>query len=158
MLSRSGYVFHTYLMSDQKKKSYIVRGIDTTLGFDVNDIVGELVRAGLPDSIQIVAFQTGFMKKKNLNFMLYRLIVPAGFDESIFKEIHALLGLAVRFTLFRSRSTTQCTNCQSFFHTSAGCHRKFRSVKCLTSMVFAPKMRLRRQCVSTVVDLTLPTA
>lgn len=129
-LQSSGYVYHTHLMADQRKKSYLIRGFDSTMGFTTDEIADELVRAGLPADITISPFATGHMRQNNPGMSLYRLVVPAGFNESLFNNIRAILGVGVRFTLYTSKSTTQCSNCQSYFHTAAGCHRKYRCVKC----------------------------
>lgn len=112
-------------------KCFILRGINTSFGFSTDDILNELIRAGLPSNTQVIEHITGFNRANPIIPHLYRVLVPFNFDVAIFLRIQAIFGVAVKFAKFVSRSTTQCCNCQSYFHTAAACKRPYRCVKCI---------------------------
>lgn len=129
VLEKNKFEFHTYLTTNQKKKCYIIRGINTHFGFNADEIHHELTKAGLPDDIVIKTFATAFMKAQG-DMALFKLIVPPNFDDSTLRKISAILGVGIKFELFHSGPVTQCSNCQHFFHTASACFRKYRCVKC----------------------------
>lgn len=120
---------HTY--QPIKKKSFITRGINTAFDFTAEEMQNELIRAGFPIDTIITEHITGYMRINTPNSALFRIVVPANFDENLFKQIKSIFGVIVKFVKFHSKSTTQCNNCQRFFHTGAGCHHQFRCVKCI---------------------------
>lgn len=131
LLLNRAYEFHSYLTNESKKKCFIIRGINSSFGIDCDHICDELVRAGFPESTSVVKHETGHMRANNGGVHLFKLIVPAAFDESIFKSTRSMFGIGVSFSKFVSNAVTQCSNCQAYFHTSAACNRKYRCVKCI---------------------------
>lgn len=136
LLADNGYEFHTYLTSANKRKCFIVRGINSSSGFTCSELCDELIRAGLPESSTVIKYETGHMRANSGGVHLYKVLVPALLDESIFKMVRSVFGIGVSFTKFVSKAITQCSNCQSYFHTAAACHRKHRCVKCISDHPF----------------------
>lgn len=132
ILVTSSYDFHTYSTKDQRRKCFMIRGITSEFGFECKNIYDELVRAGFPENTAVTSHSTSRLKA-NCRHALYKVIVADTFDEHIFKAVRSKLGIAVRFERYISKSTTQCSRCQYFFHTAAGCHRPFRCVKCISN-------------------------
>lgn len=132
-LKSKGFEFHSYLSNDDKNKCFIIKGINTNFGFTTEDIFNELVRAGLPDSIKVSEHITGYNKSNPNVPHLFRLLVPFNFNTTAFKQIKSIFGVAIQFSSFVKKSTTQCSNCQQYFHTAAACQKKYKCVKCIAN-------------------------
>lgn len=131
-LSDHGYEFHSYLNKESKKKCFLIKGLN---GFnDTNLIRQQLIKAGLPNDLQIQHFNTGF-QRSNPNIkhnIFFKLIVKVDMDEKLLKNVNSLFGVSVLFEKLKPNAVVQCHNCQSYFHTASMCYRKYRCVKCIT--------------------------
>lgn len=92
-LQQHGYHFHTYIPADQKKKCFIIGGLNSQLGYDTTEIANELLRAGFPNTTQVLEHITGLYPANN-GQSLYKIIVD------IFKQIRSLFGVGVKFERF----------------------------------------------------------
>lgn len=126
------YEFHTFLTAEQKRKCFMIRGINSEFGISCEEVRDELVRAGFPDSTDVQPHITGRMRAQKSQSM-FKVVVPASFDENIFKSVRSILGVGVQFERFVSGPVTQCSRCQFYFHTAAACHRPYRCVKCINN-------------------------
>lgn len=123
-LSDHGYEFHSYLNKESKKKCFLIKGLN---GFnDTNLIRQQLIKAGLPNDLQIQHFNTGF-QRSNPNIkhnVFFKLIVKVDMDEKLLKNVNSLFGVSVLFEKLKPNAVVQCHNCQSYFHTASMCYRK----------------------------------
>lgn len=129
-LALNEHEFHSFTAKNNKKKCFILRGL---IGYHSVDVIKmKLVDVGFPNETEVYEYITGFMRANvdDQHSKLYRIITPADFDEGKMKSIDSMFGLQVKFENFKSSKIIQCKNCQSFFHTSGQCYRKYRCVKC----------------------------
>lgn len=129
-LRNHGYKFHTYLVNDQKKHCFIIRGLN---GIDSSDEVRKhLLRAGLPDNTTVVRHITGYQRANpdKTHNTLYKVIIDANVNADSLRGIQSILGLAIKWEKLKTNGITQCHYCQSYFHTAACCNHEFRCVKC----------------------------
>lgn len=128
-----GYEFHSYLDGNSKKKCFLIEGLN---GFNNTNVIREqLIKAGLPNDLQIQQFATGF-QRANPNIKhntFFKLIVKADMDEKLLKNVNSLYGVSIVFEKLKPSQVVQCHNCQAYFHTASMCYRKYRCVKCTSS-------------------------
>lgn len=129
VLENNQFEFHTYINDTDKQKCYILKGLENF--FSLKEIEDALQAAGL-SNFKIALFQTGFQRANpsRKHKTMYKVIFDAVFDEKNLVNVNSILGIAITWEKIKKRTTTQCHNCQRFFHTAAGCHYKHRCVKC----------------------------
>lgn len=131
LLSQHKYEFHSYINDILKRKCFLIKGLNN---FDnVNEILDQLIKAGVPNNSTLVPFSTGF-QRANPNVIhnkFYKLIVNGDFDDRNLKNIKSVLGVSITFEKLKSNTVIQCHNCQQYFHTASMCYRKYRCVKCI---------------------------
>lgn len=133
VLSSKNVEFNTYAEKNEKRQSFIVRGLN--YGDDSQNIsfIGEaLVEAGIVGQIEITRHLTGHMRR-NLNAehnVLYRFVI--GHDENIsgITGIKSINGFRVVIEKMRKSTVIQCKRCQRFQHTTASCSFNYRCVQC----------------------------
>lgn len=75
---------------------------------------------------------TGFLRANHKHSDLWRVSTPSSVTIQHFKAINGILNIKIRVEVLKRPPVPQCKNCQLFFHSAAGCHRKYRCVKCVT--------------------------
>lgn len=129
-LDTKQFFYYTFVPKSKRTKCFIIKGITTKFGFTSDDTRLELITKGLPTNTIIKTFQSGTMRVNN-EYALFKVILPIGTDERIFKGIKQLYNVGVHFEKFQSNKTPQCNKCQRYFHSAGGCAHQYRCVKCV---------------------------
>lgn len=128
------YQFNTYNNINDRKKSFIIRGI-----FDDDDdenkagISHALKMVGVVDEFSVTRFITGYQKNNpGLNHnILYRVTVGSKVNDEILLSIRTIGHYGVKFEKMKSSKVIQCHNCLRFNHTSGQCFYNYRCVQCI---------------------------
>lgn len=123
------YSFHTFLSKAQKPNAFIIRGLPNNV--TKSQISCALEQAGI-QTTALERHSTGYTRSHQLQSDLWRVTTPNGVTIQHFKAIDGILNVKIRVEVLKRSAVLQCKNCQLFFHSAAGCHRKFRCVKCDT--------------------------
>lgn len=130
-LDNGGYEYHTFVSKNEKKKSFLLKGLDEV---DTNLIKENLVTAGFPNETKVRRFDTAHQRANpnEIYKKMYQITTPFSFDEKIIKNIVAILSIKVRIEKMKKQPAVQCKRCQGYWHTAAGCHNRYKCVKCAT--------------------------
>lgn len=121
------YQFHTFLNKEDKTNAFIIRGLPNSI--NRSHIANALQQAGIPFNA-LDRHSTGFTRFHQRPSDLWRITTPNSITIQHFKAIDGILNVKIRVEVLKKAAVLQCKNCQLFFHSAAGCHRKFRCVKC----------------------------
>lgn len=121
------YQFHTFLNKENKPNAFIIRGLPDSV--DHSHISNALQQAGIKFS-SLERHSTGYTRFHQKQSDLWRVTTPHSVSFQHFKAINGILNVKIRVEVLKRSPVLQCKNCQLFFHSAAGCHRKFRCVKC----------------------------
>lgn len=142
LLKESNHNFHTYLQKEERRNCYIIRGLN---GINDAELVrAEIIRAGMPEDIIVMQHITGFQKANPTlkHNTLYKLIVSSTIEEKEIIKVKSLFGFMIKIEKLKTKDVTQCTNCQSYFHTASCCFRQYKCVKCITNRATAQKTQI----------------
>lgn len=121
------YQFHTFLDKESKPNAFIIRGLPNSV--HRSHIESALQQAGILFN-GLERHSTGYTRSHEIQSDLWRITTPNSVTIQHFKAIDGILNVKIRVEILRRSPVLQCKNCQLFFHSAAGCHRKFRCVKC----------------------------
>lgn len=97
--------------------------------FKERNISNALQQAGIQFS-SLEHYSTGYTRFHQKQCDLCRVTTPHSVTFQHFKAINGILNVKIRVEVLKRSPVLQCKNCQLFFNSAAGCHRKFRCVKC----------------------------
>lgn len=126
-LKNRKYPFHTFLNKENKPNTFIIRGLPDSIS--QSHIGNALQQAGIQYN-SIERHSTGYTRSHQLLSDLWRVATPSSITIQHFKAIDGILNVKIRVEVLKRSPVLQCKNCQLFFHSAAGCYRKFRCVKC----------------------------
>lgn len=131
-LTRHGVQFNTFADETNRLKAFIVRGICCgTDDENIESIKTELAAHGVQSGYEVGRFITGRQKhaEHEIN-ILYKIIVPHQFDESVLRQIRTIGVFGVKIEKMQRTNVVQCRKCQRFAHTANQCFYAYRCVKC----------------------------
>lgn len=126
-LQKGKYQFHTFLSKESKPNAFIIRGLPDSIS--KSHIANALQQAGI-QYVSLERHSTGYTRSHQMLSDLWRVTTPNCVTIQHFKAIDGTMNVKIRVEVLKRSSVLQCRNCQLFFHSAAGCHRKFRCVKC----------------------------
>lgn len=121
------YLFHTFLSKECKPNAFIIRGLPSSVSHD--HVLSALQQGGI-DVTALERHSTGYTRFHHIQSDLWRVTTPNAVTINHFKAIDGILNVKIKIEVLRRTTVIQCKNCQLFFHSAAGCYRKFRCVKC----------------------------
>lgn len=133
-LEANAYQYHSFNNADSRKRAYIVRGLYADTEEDAVGLIRstlESLNAG--DDVAVSRFVTPYQRHHpdEERAPLYRIIVPAAFDERLLLDIRTIGYSGVKIEAMKKSNTVQCRNCQRLHHTTGQCHHLFRCVQCV---------------------------
>lgn len=126
-LNKRNYQFHTFLNREDKPNAFIIRGLPDSI--TQSDIAIALQQADIQFKT-IERHSTGYTRSHQLLSDLWRVTTPSCIKIQHFKAINGIMNVKIRVEVLKRSQVLQCKNCQLFFHSAAGCYRKYRCVKC----------------------------
>lgn len=133
LLNDSGHEFNTFAEKNEKRQSYIVRGLNYGNNENNISLIGQaLIEVGTNGPYGISRFFSGHMKRNHSNeqSILYRIIIEQNDNPSGLAKIKIINGFRVVIEKMRKSLIVQCRRCQRFQHTAHQCSFNYRCVQC----------------------------
>lgn len=131
-LDAHDYEYNTYNSKDERKNSYILRGIccDTDEN-NIKIITTALNSYGITE-FTIARYLPGYLRHHpNINNnLLYKIVVGNSTKEESLTNIRTIGYFGVKIERMHSSTVVQCRNCQRYQHTVDQCHYRYRCVQC----------------------------
>lgn len=125
--------FNTFADTNNRKKSFVLRGIQFGDDSDnFNNISAALHAAGVTDCAEVSTFKTGFHKANPEvdSARLYKITVPNDVDSKKITNIQSINHFGVKFERQKPNKQLQCHNCQRYQHSARQCGYVYRCVQC----------------------------
>lgn len=126
-LKSRNYSFHTFLSRECKPNAFIIRGLPDSVTH--SHISSALQQAGIQYN-SLERHSTGYTRFHQKQSDLWRVSTPHSVTIQHFRAIDGILNVKIKVEVLKRSPVLQCKNCQLFFHSTAGCYRKYRCVKC----------------------------
>lgn len=126
LLKHSNLQFHTFAEKDEKSQVYILKGLSGYSDAEVNDL--------LTQNIKDYTLKVTRISKADSPHPVFRVLFQGNkINVEFLQHNHRFIGyLKVSWEKIRQdhKRPTQCFRCQGWGHTTLGCNRNFKCVKC----------------------------
>lgn len=135
-LGAAKYEYNTYAERNQKRKSFLVRGLahgdDDANSLAISEAC---TRVGAVGCVVVKRFLTGYMKRNAGDRIapIYQLTLDHDNSDAIVAGIKEIGHFGVRVEKMKPSTIVQCRRCQRYQHTTTGCGFAYRCVQCINS-------------------------
>lgn len=123
--------YYTYTSKEMKPVSLLLKGIHAS--YDIEDItaaIKEQLGINSPKLIKVARFSTAHTKNNDIKLTSYFVQFQPNTKIQEILDIKHILHQRTIWELYKTKSYSQCKNCQRYGHVSVNCSMNYRCVKC----------------------------
>lgn len=124
--------FNTFAQNEEKKKSFIVRGLSVSDDDQIIKGISRMLESLGYQTYSVGRFTTAYQKRNpDANHSrLFRVMLPFLEDESSLLNVTVIGSFHVKIEPKKGNRVVQCKNCQRYQHTAGLCGYVYRCVQC----------------------------